>query len=197
MSKKLLLVVGTVLAFVIAVSFWVWKKYNNDAKQDSYVVQQDQVAKQEVGIDTTNWKTYRNEKYRFEIKLPENNGNDFEIYVDKFSFEVGQEDRCQDCALITFVTSTKDDHRCAFPGYCGKAIVFTIRVRDVVSWRHNHLDNDYACIDESKVLMNNDNYVYTLCPREVNEISSESNPDDIIDLLTETLPSIISTFHAY
>lgn len=70
MSKKLLLVVGAVLAVVIAVIFWVWKKHNNDARQYGQV-QQNQTQNEKIDIDTTNWKTYRNKEYGFEVKYPE------------------------------------------------------------------------------------------------------------------------------
>lgn len=69
-----LIIVGFVL--IIGGGYWFWvddiKPYLDAGKGAQIVVSNNEMSTESVPVDTTDWKTYRNEKYGFEVKYPEN-----------------------------------------------------------------------------------------------------------------------------
>jgi len=77
---KLVLVIVFML-IVLSISYTGWKILNNNNKlgnlnntsiniQDKYVEPKATNNQKISGIDTSDWKIYRNENYRFELKYP-------------------------------------------------------------------------------------------------------------------------------
>lgn len=77
MSKKIVSIVGLIAVAFIAVSVFVsQKRQKNEIEQKQVVTQQqaEQSAQNENQqiVDTSDWKTYRNEEFGFEVKYPAN-----------------------------------------------------------------------------------------------------------------------------
>lgn len=172
-------------------------KENQQQEINEVVNDENQATSSVNEIDTSGWLTYRNDKYGFEVKYPNNKGKKQEVHLNTFDYEVGQKDKCKDCALAQFVVPTEGEESCAFPRDCGKSMLFTIRIRDIESWNKNNFNKNYACINEGTVIKKTDNYVYNICPFSISEISGLSTPPDIIELLNKSLSKIKESFKVY
>lgn len=72
--------IAVILALVIGVCFWVWKNEKNAARQEVQNQEQQQNEQKENEqdvIDMSDWKTYRNEEFGFEVGYPK----DWEVDV--------------------------------------------------------------------------------------------------------------------
>lgn len=70
MNKKMIVVVAIAVILALGSRFLVWKNEKNAAQQEAQN-QEQQKNEQEV-IDTSDWKTYRNEEFGFEVGYPNN-----------------------------------------------------------------------------------------------------------------------------
>jgi len=64
MNKKIIITV--VLIILIIGGFWVWKNSQNKVE-----VNQQQTQNQQTDMDTSDWKTYNNSKYKYSFRYPE------------------------------------------------------------------------------------------------------------------------------
>jgi len=72
MNKKIIITV--VLIVLIVGGFWVWKNNQEKVKmsqQQNQSQNEKQAQNQQTEVNTSDWKTYRNEKYGFEMKYPD------------------------------------------------------------------------------------------------------------------------------
>ncbi len=180
MNKKIpviAIVLVVLLAIGAGILMWKWKDNQNKNNPTKPAV-------------------YKNEQYGFKINLPEEIENNYQVYTNPVSYEVGQKDACKNCGLVQFVIPTKDLSSCAFPGECGKHIAFVIWVRDLASWENNHTNKNYACIDSANVVGKTGKYVYTLCPFNIGEDEKKYTPEDVLPLLNKILPIVRNSFSA-
>lgn len=77
MNKKLIISILVLAVIVLAVSFWFWaqKQKNTQKPVEEVIVNQEQ---KNTDIDTSDWKTYRNEELGIEFKYPD----DWNIYTE-------------------------------------------------------------------------------------------------------------------
>jgi hypothetical protein len=73
MKKQIIYALIAFVLLALGAGFWAWKK------QVNWITSQDQIKKEEIAktntdvtdtSDTFDWKTYRNEKFGFEVKYP-------------------------------------------------------------------------------------------------------------------------------
>jgi hypothetical protein len=89
MAKKnwiiILIIIGLLILISFGVIFGLSLKPKPQPSQTPTISQPTQAPQQkQEPIDTSNWKTYRNEKYRFEVKYPK----DWEIFLSGDESEV-------------------------------------------------------------------------------------------------------------
>jgi hypothetical protein len=69
-------IITLILAIIIAGGFWTWKGnqkvkvIQQQSQTENQNQERQQTESQQVEIDMSDWKTYRNEEYGFEIKYP-------------------------------------------------------------------------------------------------------------------------------
>lgn len=73
MNNKRLIIAVTIAVVMLAGAYLIFR---NKPTSENKVSQQNQpeIEKNEGTVDTSSWKTYRNEEYRFEVKYPETGG---------------------------------------------------------------------------------------------------------------------------
>lgn len=75
MNKKMIVVVAIAVILAFGAGFWVWKNYQDVAQQEAQNQEQqknEQKKDEQEVMDTSDWKTYRNEEFGIEFKYPEN-----------------------------------------------------------------------------------------------------------------------------
>lgn len=71
-NQKTIVIVTIVIILALGAGFWMWKKQRN------WITSQDQIKTEKIAktntdvTNTSNWKTYRNEEYGFEVQIPKN-----------------------------------------------------------------------------------------------------------------------------
>jgi hypothetical protein len=99
MNKRNIVILGTVLilAIVVVGGFWVWRSNQKVEVVEEQIQSQNQQqgGDQQVLVDTSDWNTYRNEEYGFEVKYPE----EWEISLVENGF-MKVRNEISECALV-------------------------------------------------------------------------------------------------
>lgn len=184
MNKKITIAIISILALaLVAGGFWVWKN-----KHKVEVIQQaEQIENnQELEINTSDWKTYINEGWKYSIKYPSN------LYIkpnaqgDKFPgdestpFDGGQtliisdiekmgiQDVMPEERIHIIITTLKKEEGQSLYSYLVKSFSFGDNISEVVvngiSGFQNKSVNEYSSVtvSSSSVFLSRDNWVYYL-----------------------------------
>ena len=189
MNKKVTIVIILILALaLVAGGFWCWKNQRDKVSQQTEQAEnnQEQAQNTETEIDTSDWKTYQNEGWKYSIKYPSNlyiksNTQGAKFPGDESTpFDGGQtliisdiekmgiQDVMSEERIHIIITTLKKEEGQSLYSYLVKSFSFGDNISEVVvngiSGFQNKSVNEYssATVSSSSVFLSRDNWVYYL-----------------------------------
>jgi hypothetical protein len=163
MNKKSIIILAVVLTIIIVGGFLVWKGDQNVEviEEQGQNQNQQQGEDQQAVVDTSDWKTYRNEEYGFEIELP---GNMNKWSIEKKVFPKSDIYSAETVALYLnydLDTSIQRAENDSALGMINEMGLYYISIIPIEIWRQDICDSmkDGPCY-QGEVLGKNNLYVF-------------------------------------
>jgi len=201
MNKKVITISIILILAIVAGGFWYASNQNNVIPEKSGIQNEQKNEKisqnnQDIeelkieDIDTSDWKTYRNEEFGFEIKLPHYN---YEKQVDStIIFDLTNKDILGNLSISFSDTDPAwwEDPNREFPGYIEKIAEYHTDKYNIVYYRSmqiivnpdEHIDNTPKEIITAIIDANNDKFI--------DIVSTTSNFDDAMSIFNTIISNL-------
>ena len=167
--KKQYLVIAAVLIIALGAGVFVWQKQGKQVQEQP---KQEDTAKTDIStdIDTSDWKTYRNEEYGFEVRYPGTIGVKL-VFDSKNWCGTG-------CMVLDLLLPTNDrTWHYSVEGYVPGASI-------VIFSRSGYEAYSFSDGSKPRILGENNQYIYTRFP------GGNDYPDDTFEFFEEN-PSLV------